>query len=169
MRRKDREITDFDEIVSIIKKCDVCRIALNDQDFPYIVPLNFGMDIEDGKVVFYFHGAMEGKKLDLIKQDNRATFEMDCCHNFILYEERMSCTMGYESVIGHGTIEIVPDEQKLKALKILMRQYHSEDFQFNTNMMKVTTVMKMTVSDMTGKRRDNTHSGKAKKLPPLDQ
>ena len=157
MRRKDREITDFNEIISIIKKCDVCRIALNDGDFPYIVPLNFGLDVQGEQVFFYFHAAMEGKKLDLIAKDNRATFEMDCDHNFILYEERMSCTMGYASVIGHGTIEIVPDEEKYDGLKILMRQYHAEDFKFNTDMMKVTTVLKMTVTDMVGKRRNNIH------------
>lgn len=157
MRRKDREITDFNEIISVIKKCDVCRIALNDGDFPYIVPLNFGLDVQGEQVFFYFHAAMEGKKLDLIAKDNRATFEMDCDHNFILYEERMSCTMGYASVIGHGTIEIVPDEEKYDGLKILMRQYHAEDFKFNTDMMKVTTVLKMTVTDMVGKRRNNIH------------
>ena len=49
MRRKDREITDFNEIIEIIKKCDVCRIAMNDGDFPYIVPLNFGLDVQDGR------------------------------------------------------------------------------------------------------------------------
>lgn len=157
MRRKDREITDFNEIIEIIKKCDVCRIALNDEDFPYIVPLNFGLDVQGEQVFFYFHAAMEGKKLDLIARDNRATFEMDCDHNFILYEERMSCTMGYASVIGHGTIETVKDEDKYEALKILMRQYHAEDFSFNTDMIKVTTVLKMTVTDMTGKRRNNIH------------
>lgn len=159
MRRKDREITDFDEMIKIIKECDACRIALNDEatGFPYIVPLNFGLDVEDKQVYLYFHGAMKGKKLDLIKKDNRATFEMDCEHNFILYEERMSCTMGFASVIGHGTIEIVPDEEKYEALKILMRQYHSEDFQFDTRMMSVTTVLKMTVTDMIGKRRNNIH------------
>lgn len=157
MRRKDREITDFNEIIEIIKKCDVCRIALNDEDFPYIVPLNFGLDVQGEQVFFYFHAAMEGKKLDLIAKDNRATFEMDCDHKFILYEERMSCTMGYASVIGHGTIETVKDEDKYEALKILMRQYHAEDFKFNTDMIKVTTVLKMTVTDMTGKRRNNIH------------
>ncbi len=157
MRRKDREITDFNEIIEIIKKCDVCRIALNDKDFPYIVPLNFGFEVRAGQVFFYFHAAMKGKKLDLIAKDNRATFEMDCGHNLILYEERMSCTMGYESVIGHGTIEIAAEEDKYEALKILMRQYHAEDFAFNTDMMKVTTVLKMTVMDMIGKRRNNIH------------
>ncbi len=157
MIRKDREITDFDEIIEIIKKCDVCRIALNDEAYPYIVPLNFGMDVQDQQVTLYFHGALKGKKLDLIKKDNRATFEMDCGHNFILYEERMSCTMGYESVMGRGTIEILPEEEKYEALRILMRQYHAEEFQFNKAMMKVTTVMKMTVESMTGKRRNNIH------------
>ena len=157
MIRKDREITDFGEIIEIIKKCDVCRIALNDEAYPYIVPLNFGMDVQDQQVTLYFHGALKGKKLDLIKKDNRATFEMDCGHNFILYEERMSCTMGYESVMGRGTIEILPEEEKYEALRILMRQYHAEDFQFNKDMMKVTTVMKMTVESMTGKRRNNIH------------
>lgn len=157
MRRKDREITDFNEIINIIKKCDVCRIALNDKDFPYIVPLNFGLDIQGKEVYLYFHCAMEGKKLDLIAKDNRVTFEMDCDHNFILYEERMSCTMGYESVIGHGVIETVPDENKYESLKILMRQYLAEDFKFNTDMMRVTTVLKMTVIDMVGKRRNNIH------------
>lgn len=157
MRRKDREITDFDELIEIIKKCDVCRIALNDEEFPYIVPLNFGLDVQGEEVYFYFHAAKEGKKLDLIAKDNRATFEMDCDHNFILYEERMSCTMGYASVIGHGVIEMVAEEDKYDALKILMRQYHAEDFKFNTDMMKVTTVMKMKVLDMKGKRRNNIH------------
>ena len=157
MRRKDREITDFHEIIEIIKKCDVCRIALNDEEFPYIVPLNFGLDVEGEQVYFYFHAAMEGKKLELIEKDNRATFEMDCDHKFILYEERMSCTMGYASVIGHGYIENVADEDKYEALKILMRQYHAEDFKFNTDMMKVTKVLRMRVTDMVGKRRHSIH------------
>ena len=157
MRRKDREITDFNEILAIIRKCDVCRIALHDGDFPYIVPLNFGVDVQDGQVFFYFHAALEGKKLDLIARDNRAAFEMDCDHSLILYEDRMSCTMGYSSVMGHGIIEAVPDEEKYGALKILMRQYHAEDFPFNPAPIKATAVLKMTVLDMTGKRRDNIH------------
>lgn len=157
MRRKDREIKDFDKILQIMRQCDSCVLALNDDGFPYMVPLNFGMDIEDGQLYLYFHCAMQGKKLDLIRKDNRATFEMDCDHNFILYDERMSFTMGYSSVVGHGIIEFVEEEKKYEALKILMRQYHAEDFQFNKDMIKVTTVLKMKVLDITGKRRNNIH------------
>lgn len=157
MRRKDREIKDFDKILQIMRQCDSCVLALSDDGFPYMVPLNFGMDIEDGQLYLYFHCAMQGKKLDLIRKDNRATFEMDCDHNFILYDERMSCTMGYSSVVGHGIIEFVEEEKKYEALKILMRQYHAEDFQFNKDMIKVTTVLKMKVLDITGKHRNNIH------------
>ena len=46
MRRADREIKEFDEMIQVIEKCDVCRIALNDEEYPYILPLNFGMQIE---------------------------------------------------------------------------------------------------------------------------
>ncbi len=157
MRRSDREIKDFDKIVQIIKKCDVCRIAMNDGDFPYIVPLNFGTEVKDGQVYLYFHGALEGKKIDLLKKNNKVTFEMDCERNFIFYDDRMSCTMGYESVIGHGTMEFLNEGQKFEALKVLMKQYHEDDFKFNTDMMKVTSVFKLTVIDMVGKKRDNIH------------
>ena len=60
-------------------------------------------------------------------------------------------------MIGHGTIEFVDDEDKFKALKILMRHYHSEEFKFNTNLMEATTVYRLKVLDMVEKRRNNIH------------
>ena len=157
MRRKDREITDVEEIIRIMEKCDVCRLALFDDEYPYIIPLNFGFDFEQDTLYLYFHSAQEGHKLDLIKKNNKVTFEMDCEHQMILYDERMSCTMGYASVIGHGEIEFVDDNHKYEALKIMMRHYHNEDFCFNKDMMKVTAVYRLKVNDMVGKRRNNIH------------
>ncbi len=154
MRRSDREITDFNEMVEIIKKCDVCRVALNDAEYPYILPLNFGMGIVDGKIVLYFHGANEGTKYGLIEKDSRASFEMDCGHKLIMNDEKMSCTMAYESVIGHGTIEKVSDAGKYDALVAIMKQYHQEDFPFNKDIMPKTTVLKLTVDSCTAKRRE---------------
>ena len=63
-----------------MKKCDVCRVALNNDGYPYILPLNFGKDIKDDKIELYFHRAIEGTKYELIKKDNRASFEMNCEH-----------------------------------------------------------------------------------------
>jgi len=153
MRRSDREITDFDEIVEIIKKCDVCRLALHDEEYPYILPLNFGMQVENGKIVLYFHGANEGRKYALIEKNNKVSFEMDCGHRLVTDDEKMSCTMEYESVIGQGIIEKVSNEQKYGALMVLMRQYHQEDFPFNKDVMPQTTVLKLTVNNCTAKHR----------------
>ena len=88
LRRKDREITDFDEMMKIIAKCDTCRVAMFDETFPYIVPLNFGTDLEDDQLYLYFHGAKIGKKIDLMRKNKNVSFEMDCEHNIILYDER---------------------------------------------------------------------------------
>lgn len=158
MRRKDREVSDFEDIMDIINHCDVCRVVVNDGEFPYIIPMNFGTEVVDNQLYLYFHSAKEGKKIDLFKKNNKVTFEMDCEHNIILYEERMTCTMGYASVIGHGIIEEVEEEKKYEALKILMKHYHSEDFEFNTSPIPRTAVFKLTVLEMTAKRRNNVHT-----------
>ena len=91
--------------------------------------------------------------MELIQKDNRASFEMDCEHKLVLQEEEMECSMGYASVIGQGTIEFVAEEDKFDSLKILMGQYRSRDFKFDTRMLGVTTVLKMKVLNMTGKRK----------------
>lgn len=152
MRRSDRQITDFAEIVEVIKKCDVCRIALNDGGYPYIIPLNFGVKTEGEQITFYFHGAEEGKKYELIRRDNRVSFEMDCSHKLIVDKEGCRCTMGYESVVGRGRIEIVSEEEKQEALRALMRQYHEGEFPFRKEAADRTTVMKLSVEEVTGKR-----------------
>ena len=153
MRRNDREIRDFTEIVEVIKKCDVCRIALHDAGYPYMIPLNFGMKTEGEQITLYFHGAGEGKKLELIRQDNRASFEMDCSHRLVSSEESGQCTMEYESVIGRGNVETVSEEEKMEALTILTDHYHETHFEFDTKAVPKTAVMKLVVEEMTGKRR----------------
>ncbi|MBO5094338.1 MAG: pyridoxamine 5'-phosphate oxidase family protein, partial [Lachnospiraceae bacterium] len=62
MRRKDREVTDFDEIIKIVDACQIVRLGLADGDFPYIVPVNFAYQVQDGTLYLYIHGAMAGRK-----------------------------------------------------------------------------------------------------------
>ena len=88
MRRTDREITDRQELLDVMARCDVCRLALNDESgYPYVVPLNFGMEERDGTLHLLFHGAMTGTKYDRMERDSRATFEMDCGHQLMTAEQ----------------------------------------------------------------------------------
>lgn len=154
MRRSDREIKDFGEIVKVLEKCDAVRLAFNDEEYPYVVPLSFGMRVESGRLRLYFHSAGEGRKIDLIKKDNRVSFEADCSHRLVLDEEQGNCTTEYESVMGRGRISFVEgEEEKTRALKILMAHYGREDFAFNPAVVPATTVFVLDVVGISGKRR----------------
>ncbi len=157
MRRKDKEVTGFDQLVSIIEKCDVCRIAMNGEDgVPYIVPLNFGLSVEGEQVTFYFHSAEEGRKLDLMRRDNRVSFELDRGHRLVATEAQGYCTMEYECVMGKGRVEFIPEEEKMEALRLLMAHYRKEDFPFDTAAVPRTAVYRLVVESMTGKRKKVT-------------
>ena len=93
MRRKDREITDYQKILQIVSGCDCCRIGLVDGGEPYIVPLNFGWEVRDGRIVLYFHSAAEGRKIDLIPRQALAAFEVDTSHR--LSPGGTSCQFSY--------------------------------------------------------------------------
>ncbi len=156
MRRKDREITDFEEMLRIMEKCDVCRIAMVDEDhpYPYILPLNFGLEREGEQVTFYFHGAHEGRKYELMQQHSQVSFEMDCGHLLFLDEEKGSCSMAYESVIGHGRMAFFTDEEeKRNGRHLIIEQYGRGDFAFNPASVELTTVFKLKLEGCTGKHR----------------
>lgn len=154
MRRKDRAVNDLNEIVEVISNCDVCRIALNDQDYPYIVPLNFGFEVMNEKVYLYFHSALEGHKIDLIKNDGRASFEMDCKHELQYFAERGYCTMSYESVTGRGNIRFLEDSEKPKALSLIMEHYHmKKGVYYNPAAIPRTAVYCLEVEQIIGKRK----------------
>lgn len=155
MRRSDREIKDFDRIVEIMKKCDVCRIALNAGGYPYIVPLNFGLSVTEGRIELYFHGAMEGRKYELMEKDNRAGFEMDCAHRLVMQKkgESCSCAMEYESICGYGHLEILSDEEKYGALQRLMDHYHENYPPFHAAIAAKTRAFKLVVEGVSGKAR----------------
>ena len=156
MIHKDREVTDIIDIIEIISKCDVCRIALNrDDGYPYILPLNFGFESLDGNLVIYFHSAVRGMKHELIRRDNRASFEMDCGHKLHSIEDRGYCTMNYMSVTGHGQIEYITDEhEKMRVLTLMTDRYHNgRHFSFNPAALPRTSVYKLVVVKITGKRK----------------
>lgn len=157
MRREDREIKTFEEMADVISRCDVCRLGLHDGDYPYILPLNFGANIEkeDQAVKLYFHSALEGHKIELIRKNNHASFEMDCRHELQYKEEQGMCTFAFESIIGHGEIRMIDDaDEKLQALKLLMDHYYpGENKYFNPAAIPRTAVYCLEVTQMTGKRK----------------
>jgi len=156
MRRKDKEITDTNEKLEIIAKCKFCRLGLSENNHPYIVPLNYGFSYDGGKLTLYFHGATEGKKIDIIRKNNNACFEIDCDTKLI--EGEKACNYGYEfkSVIGFGKIVFLDTmDEKTAGLNYLMKQQTGEEVKhdFNEDALNRVAVFKMAVDEFTGKQK----------------
>ena len=152
MRRKDREVTDFEIIKQIIDECEVIRIGLSDGEYPYIVPMNFGYEIDGKQIYIYLHGAQVGRKIDLMKKNGVCSFEMDCGHVLELIYEAKDATMRYKCVMGKADIEFLEGEEKQHGLDLLMaRDEKTRDFDYNRAVIPRTAVIKLTVTEWTGK------------------
>ena len=123
MRRRDREETDSARIDAVIQACDCCRLGFADGESCYVVPLNFGFRWEGERRVFYFHGAGEGRKMELARRTGRASFEMDTGHVLRILEQGCGCTMAFQSVMGEGIVEILAErEEKRRGLEAILEQ-----------------------------------------------
>lgn len=155
MRRKDREVTDFDKIMEIVESCDCFRLGLVDEDnLPYIVPLNFGYEADDGRLYLFFHGAKTGHKAELLKHTSKVSFEMDCSHELKeAGENACSYSYFYECVMGKGeVIELLSYEDKVKAFKTMMQKYaHRDNFTFPQKTIDAVAVYKIVVNTLTCK------------------
>nr|WP_319489938.1 pyridoxamine 5'-phosphate oxidase family protein [uncultured Caproiciproducens sp.] len=157
MRRKDREVTDYHEIMAIVERCDVCKLAMVDHDFPYIVPMNFGYSTDDGLLTLYFHGANEGKKINILKENPKVCFEMDCGHQMIIGETDCSYSMDYESVIGNGMVEFITsiDDKKFALAHIIKKYSKKAGFFFDEKLLDRITIFKIVSRDFVGKRHSS--------------
>ncbi|TAL60504.1 MAG: pyridoxamine 5'-phosphate oxidase family protein [Bacteroidetes bacterium] len=153
MRRNEREVSDNRVIEEIIRKTDVCRIALANDNIPYIVTMNFGYTaLPEPRL--YFHCANKGRKLEMIIKNSYVCFEMDTDHQ--IYTGFKGCDWGmkYSSVIGYGNISIVTDaEAKKTGLNCIMKHYGGDkEYSYDEKVYKRTTILRLDIEEMTGKK-----------------
>lgn len=155
MRRKDHEITRIEDILSIVDRAKVLRLGLFDDNFPYIVPLHFGYEYAEGKLIFYMHSAKEGHKLDLIRRNQNVCIELDCDTELISGGDiPCSYSSSFASLIGRGLAEIVDDEQeKVRGLYLLMKNQTGREFEITTQMASAVAVIKVVVCDFSAKSK----------------
>ena len=155
MRRKDREVTCEADKLAILDECKVCRVALQDEQGLYIVPMNFGYQYESGRLTLYFHSAKSGRKITALQKSDEVAFEMDCRH--CLIEAGEPCRYGYAfaSITGSGVASFVQDDtEKKQGLSLLMRHQTGKDFCFDSKMADTVSVFKITVSAFSAKKHD---------------
>ena len=154
MTKRELQVTDLNEIQAILDKATVLRLGLAVDNEPYIVPMNYGYTMENGKLTFYLHSAMRGRKLDMIRTNSKVFIELDC--DLTPFEGVKPCQYGlsYSSIMARGEAVIVEDvEEKMQAMTLLMKTQTGKDFSFDEKLVGMVAVIRIDVSEYTAKHR----------------
>ncbi len=148
MRRQDREIVDTERLWEILRSAEICRVAFCSEDWPYIVPMNFGC--LDGKL--YFHCASDGTKLDLLKANANVCFEVEANVKIVPGDQACNWSVRYQSVIGLGQASVVEGlDERRAGIKALLAQYSNANTEIPEQISPKTVVLRVDVHSLTGK------------------
>ena len=154
LTKREFLVTDSEQIKHILDTGKVLHLGLAVNNEPYVVPMNYGYTMEDGKLTVYLHSAVRGKKLDMIRANPRVFFEIDC--DLMPFEGRVPCQYGlvYSSLMGRGTAVLVDDvEEKKQAMTLLMKTQTGKDFTFEDRLVTIVSVIRIDVEEYTTKHR----------------
>ena len=154
LTKRELLVTDPEQILHILDTAKVLHLGLAVNDEPYVVPMNYGYTMEDGKLTLYLHSAVKGKKLDMMQANPKVFFSIDCDRQ--PFEGKVPCQYGlvYSSIMGKGTASIVEDvEEKKRAMTLLMKTQTGKDFPFEDRLVSIVAVIRIDVAEYTAKRR----------------
>ena len=153
MRRKDREVAGLSEIETIISKCRICHVAMIDwEGLPYVVPLHFGYEIENGVLHLYFHSAPEGKKIKALRKNEQVCFSLIGEEKLILGERPCDYTARYSSVIGYGTVKFLMDPaEKSRALSLFFQHQTGQNVVFGERETQGVCLFQIVSKEFCGK------------------
>lgn len=146
MRREDHRMP-ADECDALLRRAEVLRLGMFDDDGPYVVPVNFGYDGE----CIYVHGPREGRRIALLAEGARLCFEVDE-GEIVPGDAACSFTSRFRSVIGYGTARLLEAEaDKRHGLDVIMRHYGSTAEGIPAAKLGITSVMELRIESMDGK------------------
>ena len=135
------------ECDALLRRAEVLRLGIVDDDGPYVVPVNFGY--EAGRI--YVHGPTEGRRIDAVADGARVCFETDECE-VVRSERACGFTARFASVIGYGTARAVTsDEEKRRGLGVIMRHYGGPEAGMPAETVARTSVVEIVIESMDGK------------------
>jgi nitroimidazol reductase NimA-like FMN-containing flavoprotein (pyridoxamine 5'-phosphate oxidase superfamily) len=117
---------------------------------PYVLPFNFGYD----KGVIYLHSAPEGKKINILANNNHVCISFSTDYQLRYQNEEVACSwsMKYRSVLAYGQVEFLTDpEEKSLALNVIMKKYARKEYSFNVPALDNVKVYKIVVTRFEGR------------------
>ena len=153
MRRKDKEISDEAALRKILKSTQYVTLAMARDNEPYLVSLSHVYD--EDKNCIYFHCAEEGKKLDILRSNDKVWGQALIDHGYAQGE----CSHYYATVMFSGRVNLVDSrEEKWEAVSRMTRQLddNAEDMIAGRKpeALDNTVVGRIDIDYMTGKKSE---------------
>ncbi len=126
-------------------------LSMVDKDEPYGIPLSFCWDKKES---IYLHCALEGRKLDILKENNKASFCIVGKTNVIPHQ----FTTEYESIILKGIITLdLSVEERMQALGLLVDKYapdhKAKGVIYAEKSLTNTNILRFDIEEFSGKCR----------------
>ncbi|MCQ2216325.1 MAG: pyridoxamine 5'-phosphate oxidase family protein [Bacteroidales bacterium] len=171
MRKASREMS-AEWALEVLDKAPYITVSMTDSDgMPYAVPLSLARVNDD---TFYFHGAKEGKKLDILKQNPKVCLSAVTKSRPLVGPKDGSFTLEFKSAIAFGVASLVEDEsEKVEALRAICEKYlpnHMDMFnEAISRSLKITAVFKIVLSEKpVGKRKQYDSNGEEMKYQRME-
>jgi len=152
MRRDDLAWNDWSAIQAFLKDQMVCRMAVHDDPYPYVVGQSYRF--VDG--VFLLHCSRFGKLAGLIKRNPRVTIEVDHLVALLKAPKGQNTSFEYYSVLARCDVNLSEDTEVVRSQQYdVLEKYRPErDYTPIDNVAPTQiTVFKCVVKEMSAKKR----------------
>ncbi|WP_400195343.1 pyridoxamine 5'-phosphate oxidase family protein [Lysinibacillus telephonicus] len=120
IRQEKLECTDDNRIEQFLSQARTGYLGLTDGEAPYVVPLNFVMMNK----AIYFHGAAQGRKIDLIHANPNCCFTVSEDYGTMVSPIPAKTDTAYMSVMLFGVLETVNDiKEATEAMQAMLDKY----------------------------------------------
>lgn len=154
IRRKEKEISDKNEMLAILENAGYITIAMCVDNEPYLVTLSHGYDRERNCI--YFHCAREGKKIDILKEQNKVWGQALMDKGYV----QGSCDQLYATTQFMGRVTFVENsDEKKHALEVMINALEDDpqkalDTQLTEKSIKGVQIGRVDIEYMSGKKSD---------------
>ena len=155
IRRKEKEIISEDVIINILKNTRYVTIAMCTQNMPYLVTVTHGYDSK--KNVLYFHCSKEGKKIDILNENNVVWGQAILDKGYIMGK----CDQLFATAQFMGNVAFIDDiSEKKHALETMIKQQETSPEevikkQITKDSLKKVHIGRIDISYLSGKKAED--------------
>ncbi|MEZ7196899.1 pyridoxamine 5'-phosphate oxidase family protein [Pseudodesulfovibrio karagichevae] len=138
-------------VADILDKAEVVWLALNDDEGPHCVPVNFAVQ---GDTLFV-HSGKRGRKAACL--DSGAAMAFSAAVDIELKtSDDNACELGYRfrSVMGNGTPRPLDGDEKLRALDLITLKYAGRSMPYNEKVLAITAAYAIDIRSATARIKE---------------